>query len=332
MFKIQKSPDRDFTVLNVGDPQLDYEVWGVKKVTSQNTMRITLDEIIPKVRPHLITVSGDFADEYGRDLYEYFIGYIDPFGVPWAPVMGNHDQEDGCDPYIVAELLKSAKNCLFDVGEREMGCGNYTVAVEENGKIVTAFIMMDSHRRTYITDEHGNEKRVMVPFTESQYRWYEGEVEKLTALGCSDSMLIFHIPLFEFRKAWGAAVKPGAKPSELLVWEPEVKDIWNDSYRDSFGINYEKMATHDESCPLFSIAKRLGHTKNILCAHDHGNNSSIVYEGIRLTYAQKTGCGGYFECRQNGATVITVGSEGVKNIRQEYVDLREMWLTKYDEN
>ena len=98
---------------------------------------------------------------------------------------------------------------------------------------------------------------------------------------------------------------------------------WREEYRDSFGINCEPVEPEVEESRLFELARSLGHTKNILCAHDHGNGSSIVYRGIRLTYSLKTGTGGYF-MGQNGCTVITIGENGVKCIHQEYVDLHEV--------
>ena len=32
-------------------------------------------------------------------------------------------------------------------------------------------------------------------------------------------------------------------------------------------------------------------TKNVICGHEHKNNFSVLYRGVRLTYATKTGDG-----------------------------------------
>ncbi|MBR6806860.1 MAG: metallophosphoesterase [Clostridia bacterium] len=315
MFTVNKDKNKDFTVLNIADPQIDYELWD-GRATSFDTVRFTLGKIIPKVKPDMITMTGDFADEFGRELYDTIITYIDSFGIPWAPVMGNHDHEDGCDPYIVAEMLSETEHCLFEAGDPALGCGHYTVAVEEDGRLVTAFIMMDSHHRKYITDENGKEVRVNVPYSDGQYRWYESQVDALRSIGCEDSTLVVHFPLYEYKYAWEAA----RRPRDGTSGPSETASRWNAGYEDSLGTNYEPVEPLVEKSPMFEIAKRLGHTKNILCAHDHGNASSIVYEGIRLTYGLKTGSGGYF-AGQNGAAVITVGEKGVKSVRYEYVSL-----------
>ena len=316
MKTLKKEKHRDFVVLNIGDPQIDYELWGKNKLSSFETVKITLGEIIPKVKPDMITMTGDFADEYGRDLYETIISYIDSFGVPWAPIMGNHDHEDGADPVVIAEMLAGTKNCIFEFGDVSLGGGHYTVVVEEDGSPVTAFIMMNSHHRKYVHDENGNEVRVNVPYSDAQYRWYEDEVDVLRKMGCEDSILVVHFPLYEYKLAWEAARRPREDASYA-------EKMWREGYEDSFGTNLEPVEPLVEPSPLFEIARGLEHTKNVLCAHDHGNASSIVYKGIRLSYALKTGSGGYFG-GQNGATVITVDENGVKNIRYEYVNIGDM--------
>lgn len=324
MTTLKKSPDRDFTVLNLGDPQVDHERWGIG-LDPHNMIRITLDAILPRVKPDLITVTGDLSDEYGRELYEYIIGYIDGLGYPWAPVFGNHDQEDGADTEDIMQMLTAAENCLFERGPADLGHGHYTVAVEEDGKLCSALIFMDSHKRKYYFDESGKEKRYIVPFSQAQLDWYRDEVTSLQKLGCFDTGLVFHIPLHEFKVAWNEAVRDDVSLKGLLPWDTADADIWNAGYEDSFGINYEEESCHSADVKFFDLIKELGSTKHILCGHDHNNNSSILYKGVRLTYGSKIGCGGYYDPRQNGCTVIKIGSNGIKKIYHEYHDLREMW-------
>ncbi len=326
MITLKKTTGRDFTVLNIGDPQVDYERWGIG-LDPHNMIRLTLDALLPRVKPDLITVTGDLSDEYGLNLYEYIIGYIDELGYPWATVFGNHDQEDKADPIVIMQMLKEAKNCLFERGPEALGYGHYTVAIEEDGRICSALIFMDSHNRKYYTDENGKERRYIVPFTQAQLDWYRSEVEALQQLGCNDTGLIFHIPLHEFKLAWNEAVREDVSLTGLLPWDTEGADIWSEGYESSFGINYEEESCHSADVKFFDLIKELGSTKHILCGHDHNNNSSILYKGVRLTYASKTGCGGYYDPRQNGCTVIKIGRDGIKKVYHEYHDLREMWYS-----
>ncbi len=52
---------------------------------------------------------------------------------------------------------------------------------------------------------------------------------------------------------------------------------------------------NEERCPghinygMFDVFKKTDSTKYVFAAHDHLNNFSVDYEGIRLTYTMKTG-------------------------------------------
>ena len=54
--------------------------------------------------------------------------------------------------------------------------------------------------------------------------------------------------------------------------------------------------------------KELSSTVWIFAGHDHVNSSSLVYEGIRLTYGVKTGTYDYHSTQ--GGTLISISSEG----------------------
>lgn len=61
-------------------------------------------------------------------------------------------------------------------------------------------------------------------------------------------------------------------------------------------------------------------TKNVICGHDHVNDFSLVYEGVRLTYALKTGNGAYWVegGSQSGYTQLTISETGSGSINQIY--------------
>lgn len=42
---------------------------------------------------------------------------------------------------------------------------------------------------------------------------------------------------------------------------------------------------------MFEKIVELNSTKNVICGHEHKNNFSVLYRGVRLTYATKTGDG-----------------------------------------
>ena len=61
--------------------------------------------------------------------------FMDKFGVPWAPVFGNHEGTSAMGVDWQCEQLVNAKNCLFV--QRELtGNGNYSVGIMQ-GETIT---------------------------------------------------------------------------------------------------------------------------------------------------------------------------------------------------
>ena len=61
---------------------------------------------------------------------------------------------------------------------------------------------------------------------------------------------------------------------------------------------------------FWNYLKAEGHTKAIFVGHDHINDSSIEYEGIRLTYGVKLGKYDYHDDKMQGANIITINDDG----------------------
>lgn len=57
--------------------------------------------------------------------------------------------------------------------------------------------------------------------------------------------------------------------------------------------------------------------------HDHANDFSLLYRGIRLTYGVKTGDGCYWakDGSMNGCTTLSISATGVGTLNQVYLDL-----------
>ena len=72
------------------------------------------------------------------------------------------------------------------------------------------------------------------------------------------------------------------------------------------------------------MLKECDHTRHVIAGHEHINNFSIPYEGIRLTYGTKLGMGCYWDADLNGGTVLTVTEQGVQELRHEYVDVSHL--------
>ena len=143
---------------------------------------------------------------------------------------------------------------------------------------------------------------------DDQVEWYRQHVLRLEkeAGRTVPSMVFFHIPLQQYKTAY-QLYEQGSS---------EVK--WY------FGANEETMM--DKVCcseypsSMFDVAKELGSTTGFFCGHDHYNNSSFEYQGIRLTYGMSIDYlampGIARDTKQRGATLIIIHDDGSTDIRQ----------------
>lgn len=301
---LEKDPDKDFVILNFTDLQMSgSEIFGEYGNIAYNTMKKLVDEM----HPDLITVTGDNA--WSSMAYTETINMLDSFNIPWAPVMGNHDGEGTPSEDWCATAFMCAKHCLFEYGPEDMGHGNYIINIRENGKIIHTLYMMDTHNNAEFTDENGNTVSGYDTVWDNQREWYAWAVKGLNeAEGRNvESSLFIHIPLYEYRTAWEQAYD-----TEVGAYRPG----WSET---SFGVNNEPVCSPPVNTGFFSEIKALGSTKNVLCGHEHINDTSILFDSIRLTYTLKTGAGCYWNETQNGGTTLTIASDGSASVAHHYV-------------
>lgn len=309
--ELKKAPDEDFVILNLADIQLnDSQIYDDEGVYSEELIR----RLVADNDPDLITVSGDNAT--GTVSYMETIELIDSFGIPWAPIMGNHEGDGLPNEFWAAYNLDLAENCLFQFGPEDMGYGNYIINITENGRIIHTLFMMDTHDSADYTLEDGSVVGGYDHLWDNQQAWYKWGVEGTEALAGYpvESTVIMHIPVVEYLDAWD---------SVSMESEKEFGDI-NPVYSSfATGNKYEYGGMAPVNNGFFALCKELGSTKNILVGHDHVNDFSIPYEGIRLTYAVKSGFGSYWREDMIGGTTLSIKSSGNVQVDQHYYDLIE---------
>ncbi len=331
MFLLRTNSE-SFKILNITDPQLcDCEWFNPEMEEPQRILEFTVKELVERIKPDLITVSGDISRGDQTAAYKAFFDFMDAFKIPWAPIWGNHDNQYGEERMReIASALYSYKYCIYEEGPKELGNGNYVIGVEINGKPASAVIMMDTHDRFPYTESDGSEVLKWARLTAEQHAWYREQVENLRDVGYNDTMLITHIPIYAYKEASLAAFKEGIDLKAVTIEASDLGEYWNDDYKDSFGVQHENISCYPEDDGFFDLVKGLASTKHILAGHDHINNTVINYQGIKLIFALKTGMGCYWEPKLNGGTVITVGKDGVCDVKHEYVDISG--LQKNDQN
>lgn len=295
---LKKKKGKDFVILNLSDVHFaDYDERAFMAFsTASNIKKMVID-----VRPDLITVSGDIVcSESSLYAVRRFTDLMEGFGIPWAPIFGNHDADGNCDYNYVADVMMTAPNCIMKKGDPEIGIGNYIINVAEDNpdgstKIVESIIMMDCVK------SEPNEK---------QTKWFKWAADGINRITCNEAeiTLITHIPLPEYQYAYD------------IAWDKEKKE-WKDGYF-AYGeaneeIAYKRTVTGEPvQKGLFDIIKETG-TKYVFCGHDHLNNFSVLYEGVRLSYMMKVGHGSGYEFKFNGGTEIRINDEGINRIKQK---------------
>ncbi len=325
MFTLEKKPGQDFRVLNLSDPQLDSHFWNEDE-RAYKILVETVTALLERVKPDLITISGDLNHAPDTEGYVKFVDYIESFGIPWAPVFGNHDNQCGAE-YVneLADMFLEHPHCLFEKGDPAMGCGNYVIKIVEEGRPVEAIIMMDSHDSDKLEHEDGTVTDEWGRLWPNQIEWYREIVAQLKAEGFKESTIILHIPIYAYRDAWAAAFRSEFDPMEVDPQDSGNPKWWNPGFEDSEGVRREGISSYGADEGMMDAMVELGHTKYMIAGHDHVNNTMITWRGVRLIFSLKLGEGCYWYKWLNGGTVIDIGDAGVSTVRHEFVDVLHYW-------
>ena len=323
--------DRDLKIMQLTDVHLGGG-WIPKK---NDTLALNaVAQMIRVEKPDLVIITGDIAYPVPYQSgafdnlrpHETFATLMETLGVYWTVTFGNHDSEF-YSPYSredVSEFYSNPdfKYCLYQEGDENLyGCGNSVINVKNSQGIITQSIFtIDSNAYTgeslieTIAWEYDN-------IHEDQIAWYKSTVEKnneynknlIETLENKDellekyeklgTLLFFHIPIAEYGDAWFEYVENGYKDTE------NTKLIYGTA-----GESGDVVYSSDISDTLFETMLELGGKHGTFCGHDHVNNFSIEYKGIRLTYGFSVDYLAYFRISslgsQRGCTMITVKPDG----------------------
>ena len=165
---------------------------------------------------------------------------------------------------------------------------------------------------------------------QNQVDWYRENVLAIDAANKAidpdypmfPSLLFFHIPLREYDDAWKEYRANGSQDTE------NVKYIDGGYYEDN-----EKVCCGVGDDSLFETALELGSTKGMFCGHDHVNNATLEYKGIRLTYGMSVDYLAYIgidkKGAQRGCTVISLSKDGELSVSLENY-YQDKYVSKYE--
>ena len=236
-----------------------------------------------------MVVTGDLFTFASRDTAKRLFKFLDSYDIPWTVVFGNHDEQTYFPvDWMTSYLNNFGSNCMFKdlQDDKVQGNCNFAINVVDGATVKKQLIFMDSNRY-YFGSYMGYDY-----FKQDQIDWYEKMVNETPV----DSLMFYHIPLFEINEAYdtGTRVFDGRNG--------------NDGKR-------EKCCPPDENSGFFSKIKTLGHTKGMFFGHDHINTFEVDYEGVKFCYGIKSTDRIYYDEDLLGYQTISLEGDNI-NVRR----------------
>lgn len=306
-YSIVKDDNKPFKVLQLTDLHI-----GGGYLSRHEDMQALgiVSRLIKSTRPDVIVITGDLAcprahitlSRNNMNSFRIITDMLENIGIPYAITFGNHDatEKSTHTRREIWEFLLTREHCLMTKNEdndRITGFSNYYVKLRNKDRSINSLlIMLDSNE--YIIS---NKKRMYDYIHDDQVRWYEEITRKVNKREGKmvPSHLFFHIPIKEYNDAWKAAVN--AQSSSVFY----------------YGSKDEKISPSKVDSRLFEKVLELGCTKGMFCGHDHLNDFSVEYRGVRFTYGQAIDCLLYAKnlSEHKGATLLKIDSDGNFSIK-----------------
>jgi len=323
-FVLQVPSHRPVRILQVTDTQIidssqcrydgrlsDEELfkWQPHKVYER--MGYYLDGAIKKANPDLIVHTGDFVygefDDSGIMLDKH-IEIMEGYGLPWTLALGNHERETAVGTAEIIRRLENAPHCMFKGvkyfgGERLEGDGSFSVLLEAGGKPLAVLYVLDSGC--------GTEERPG-GIHKNQRAWMKAVADRYKG---APAFAFFHIGMLA---ATRAAERYGYDAENFTPFEIVSENgdygYWGSKVRDYHCI--------DTDGSLIKLFGEIG-VKGVFMGHFHELSSSLITNGVRLTYGLKTG---EYDSHINdklGGTLVTLPTDTKEGFSSEHIVIRK---------
>ena len=241
--------------------------------------------IMETEKPDLVILTGDIVTGNGENWptiasWDTLTNHLIKFQTPYAVIFGNHDDEAQTSRSDLLSYLSSRPYCIInDEGGNEVkGVGNYVLPIYNSKGIVEKLIYCMDSRSYSLAKDKGVGGYGW--FDRSQIRWF-AEINQswLSKNQNIQSLLFFHIPLPEYKKAFH---------------EGEFK----------VGVRMEEECSPKINTGMFSEMVLQGNVLGAFAGHDHNNNYIAQLYKIALGYGYFSGGNTYGDLPLNGARVI----------------------------
>ena len=303
-FTVDVEAGREPVILHLTDPQIidasqarteDRLDESQKKYWAQDQMDERcfdyIRETVENTNPDLILITGDLVygsfDDAGTSFLE-LIKVMESFEIPWAPVFGNHDNESAKGADWQSQQLENAEYCLFEQ-KTLTGNGNYSIGITQSGELKRVIFMLDSNGCSAMSEatKNNGHSRGTIGFGEDQIEWYTDVATKINNV-TDDMKYTFatHVQPEIFRTAISqyGTVNSATKENPFNIDTAPNKKATDFGY-----MGRDLKGAWDTDYTVYNGMKALG-ADTILVGHEHCNSASVVYDGIRFQYGQKSSC------------------------------------------
>ncbi|BAS99324.1 probable inactive purple acid phosphatase 28 [Oryza sativa Japonica Group] len=237
---------------------------GGARCSDLNTTRF-LRRVIEAERPDLIAFTGDnIFGGSASDAAESLLKAISPaieYKVPWAAILGNHDQESTMtreELMVFMSLMDYSVSQVNPPGSLVHGFGNYHVSI--HGPFGSEFVntsllnlyFLDSGDREVV-----NGVKTYGWIKESQLAWLRATSQELQQNLHAPAFAFFHIPI------------------------PEVRGLWYTGFKGQY---QEGVACSTVNSGVLGTLTSMGDVKAVFLGHDHLNDFCGDLNGIWFCY------------------------------------------------
>jgi 3',5'-cyclic AMP phosphodiesterase CpdA len=274
-------PDGSFKIVQFTDTQDDHEI-------DPRTVRL-METVLDDEAPDLVVFTGDniragpTTPEEAKHAMDAIVRPVEERKIPWLIAFGNHDEDQtpatGLDEEAMLAYYRSFPGNLNRAGPAEVhGTGNMYVVIEASAGDGPRFAIWALDSGRYSPEEFAGQSVAEdgLPgwdvIRQSQVAWYFSTSEELEARhgGKIPGLMFFHIPLREFH----------------FMWE-------NRQNHSVEGEKNEPVSSGPFNSGLFAAMLERGDVRGVFVGHDHVNDFTGDYFGIRLGYSANTGFGTY---------------------------------------
>jgi len=250
-----------------------------KNGSAKNDSLLTLiSNILDREQPAMVLLTGDIVtSKPGESGWQTVVKPIIDRKIPWAAVLGNHDDEHDLKRAGIISLLEKLPNSLVQAGPKELGAsGNYIIRIKaskDQGEAARLYCI-DSNAYTTLkgVGDYG-----WIKF--EQVQWFRAQSRAENGNPPVPCLVFFHIPV------------------------PEYHEVWTSQAAKCIGVKNEAVCSPVLNSGMFAAMRESEGIMGVFVGHDHDNDYAGNLHGICLAYGRLTGFDAYGDLPR-GARVI----------------------------